>query len=59
MLISGTNPTASDSTGQFLFDTDNGHLLWDADGTGSGNAVLVATLSNIPSLAASDIFVGI
>jgi VCBS repeat-containing protein len=53
-LVSGTDPTASNSTGQFLFDTDDGRLLWDADGTGSGGAVLVATLSNIPSLQASD-----
>jgi VCBS repeat-containing protein len=56
-LVSGTNPTASDAAGQFLYDTDDGRLLWDADGTGSGSAVLVATLSNIPSLAASDFLV--
>ncbi len=54
-LVSGTDPTATDdATGQFLFDTDDGRLFWDADGTGSDAAVLVATLSNIPSLAASD-----
>ena len=53
-LVSGSDPTASDATGQFLFDTDDGRLLWDADGTGSGDAVLIATLSNIPSLATSD-----
>ena len=57
-LVSGSNPMASATTGQFLFDTDNGHLLWDADGTGSGAAVLIATLSNTPSLAASDFVVG-
>jgi VCBS repeat-containing protein len=53
-LVSGSDPTASGATGQFLFDTDDGRLLWDADGTGGGAAVLVATLSNIPSLTASD-----
>jgi VCBS repeat-containing protein len=53
-LVSGANPTASGASGQFLFDTDDGRLLWDADGTGTGGAVLIATLSNIPSLAASD-----
>src|ERR1044072_6085337 len=53
-LVSGADPTASGATGQFLFDTDDGRLLWDADGTGSGDAVLVATLSNVPSLTASD-----
>ena len=53
-LVSGSDPTASGASGQFLFDTDDGRLLWDADGTGGGEAVLVATLSNIPSLATSD-----
>ena len=56
-LVSGSDPTASGARGQFLFDTDDGRLLWDADGTGSGAAVLVATLSNVPSLAASDFVV--
>jgi Ca2+-binding RTX toxin-like protein len=56
-LVSGSNPTATASTGQFLFDTDNGQLLWDADGTGSGAAVLIATLSNVPTLTASDFIV--
>jgi Ca2+-binding RTX toxin-like protein len=56
-LVSGTNPTASAATGQFLYDSDDGRLLWDADGTGSGMAVLVATLGNLPSLAASDFLV--
>ena len=53
-LVSGADPTASSATGQFLFDTDDGRLLWDADGTGGGEAVLIATLSNIPSLTTSD-----
>jgi VCBS repeat-containing protein len=53
-LVSGADPAASGATGQFLFDTDNGRLLWDADGTGAGDAVLIATLSDIPSLTTSD-----
>jgi len=48
---------ASNASGQFLFDTDDGRLFWDADGTGSGAAVLVATLSNVPPLSASDFVV--
>ena len=56
-LVSGSDPTASEATGQFLYDTDDGRLFWDADGTGSGDAVLVATFSNVPSLAASDFIV--
>jgi Ca2+-binding RTX toxin-like protein len=57
-LVSGTNPSASNASGQFLYDSDDGRLLWDADGTGSGAAVLVATLSNVPLLQASDFIVG-
>jgi hypothetical protein len=53
-LVSGSDPMASSASGQFLFDTDDGNLFWDADGTGSDAAVLVATLSNIPSLTISD-----
>ncbi|MEA3029457.1 MAG: serralysin, partial [Sphingomonadales bacterium] len=53
-LVSGSDPTASNASGQFLFDTDDGRLFWDADGTGSDAAVLIATLSNIPSLTTSD-----
>jgi Ca2+-binding RTX toxin-like protein len=56
-LVSGTDPTATSATGQFLFDTDDGRLLWDADGTGAGAAVLVATLSNVPTLGAGDFIV--
>jgi Ca2+-binding RTX toxin-like protein len=59
-LVSGTNPTANDdATGQFLYDTDDGRLYWDADGSGSDAAVLIATLGNIPPLAPSDIIIGV
>jgi VCBS repeat-containing protein len=57
-LVSGANPTASGTSGQFLYDTDDGSLFWDADGTGSGGAVLLATLTNVPSLQTSDFIVG-
>ena len=53
-LVSGSTPTASGTGGQFLYDTDDGTLYWDADGTGGGAAVLVATLSSAPTLTASD-----
>jgi hypothetical protein len=55
--VSGSDPSASAATGQFLYDSDDGRLLWDADGTGSGEAVLVATFNNVPSLAGSDFVV--
>jgi VCBS repeat-containing protein len=56
-LVSGSDPTATGMTGQFLYDTDDGRLFWDADGTGSDAPVLVATLTDLPSLAASDFVV--
>jgi VCBS repeat-containing protein len=56
-LVSGSDPTAEGTSGQFLYDTDDGSLFWDADGVGSGDAVLVATLTNVPSLQASDFVV--
>ncbi|MFL6845762.1 MAG: Ig-like domain-containing protein [Allosphingosinicella sp.] len=56
-LVSGSDPTASSASGQFLYDTDNGQLFWDADGTGSAAAVLIATLSNVPTLTTSDFLV--
>ena len=56
-LVSGANPTATQASGQFLYDTDDGSLFWDADGTGGGNAVLVATFTTVPPLQASDFFV--
>jgi len=56
-LVSGADPTATETGGQFLYDTDDGRLLWDADGTGSDAAVLVATFTNVPPLTATDFVV--
>ncbi|MBV9930673.1 MAG: cadherin-like domain-containing protein [Alphaproteobacteria bacterium] len=57
LLVSGANPTASGSLGEFLYDTDDGKLYWDDDGAGSDAPVLIATLTNLPPLAPSDIYV--
>jgi Ca2+-binding RTX toxin-like protein len=56
-LVSGSDPTANSASGQFLFDTDDGSLFWDADGTGAGGAVLIATLSDAPPLTSTDFVV--
>jgi VCBS repeat-containing protein len=56
-LVSGSDPVVEGSGGQFLYDTDDGRLFWDADGTGGGDAVLVATFANAPSLDATDFIV--
>jgi Ca2+-binding RTX toxin-like protein len=47
------------ATGQFVYVTEGGmgSLYWDADGTGSGDAALVAAFQGEPALTAADIFV--
>lgn len=56
-LVSGSTPTASGTGGQFLYDTDDGSLLWDSDGTGTAPAVLIATFSDVPTLTPADFVV--
>jgi Ca2+-binding RTX toxin-like protein len=46
---------ATAATATFLYDSASGALLFDADGTGRGRAVLVATLENDALLTAADI----
>jgi len=57
-FVSAVNPGANQAFGQFLYDTSKGALLWDADGTGGGAAVLIATVfvtgGGLASLAATD-----
>ncbi|MFH5948346.1 hypothetical protein [Roseomonas xinghualingensis] len=63
--LSGTALTADQFTansaglatlagGQFVYETDTGKLWWDADGTGTGEQIVIATFSGQPSLAATD-----
>lgn len=54
-LYSGNDLKATGSAPQFFFEKDNGRLWYDADGTGNeADGVLVATLSKVSSLSASD-----
>ena len=46
---------ASDSGDRFIYNTSNGRLLFDSDGTGSANQVVVATLEDSPLISAEDI----
>ena len=46
---------ATDSSDRFIYNTNNGKLLFDADGTGSLNTIVIATLNNNPSIGAEDI----
>src|SRR5205823_2999747 len=46
-----------DSDDRVVYDTSSGNLWYDADGSGSGAAQLIATLQGAPALAATDIAV--
>jgi Ca2+-binding RTX toxin-like protein len=48
---------AQDADDRIIYDSTTGNLYYDADGNGAGAAVLFATLSGHPALAASDIVV--
>ena len=57
-LVVGAGALADQAFGQFLFNTTNGQLRWDADGTGAGASVAVARLFDagvaVPTLTVSD-----
>ena len=53
-FISNTTGRAGDASDRFIFETDTSRLFFDADGNGRGGAILVATLTNVTSLAAGD-----
>jgi Ca2+-binding RTX toxin-like protein len=52
-FVAGTS--ATQAFGQFLFDAATGVLAWDADGTGGGASVVIATLNT--ALVAGDMVV--
>jgi Ca2+-binding RTX toxin-like protein len=47
--------TAAPGTGQFIFNTATGWLLYDADGRGGDGALRIAQLLGTPTLTAADI----
>ena len=53
-----TVTTAGDASDRIIYNTTNGNLYYDADGTGGGStATLFATLAGAPVITASDIFI--
>jgi Ca2+-binding RTX toxin-like protein len=54
-FVVGADPLASGTGPQFLFESDNGRLWYDRDGTGNNyDAELIATLTGNNALALSD-----
>ncbi|HZX26398.1 MAG TPA: choice-of-anchor L domain-containing protein [Telluria sp.] len=49
--------TAGDANDYVLYNTSSGALLYDADGSGKGAAIQIATLVGHPDLAAADLIV--
>lgn len=49
--------TGQDANDRVIYNTTNGNLYYDPDGSGAGAAQLVATLTGAPALAATDITV--
>jgi Ca2+-binding RTX toxin-like protein len=57
-FLSGAGVTsATDTAHRFIYNTSNGDLYYDIDGTGSTLAAKIATLSANPSLTTADIVV--
>jgi Ca2+-binding RTX toxin-like protein len=48
---------ASSAAHRFVYNTVNGVLLYDADGSGTGSAIRIATLTSVPALTAADFLV--
>ena len=56
-FASNTAGTAVDANDYIVYDSDNGFLYYDADGSGSGAAVRFLTLVGAPALTVDGIFV--
>lgn len=54
-FVSGSAPAAQNSSACVLYNTATGLLCFDSNGSASGGITELATLSNRPTLAASDI----
>lgn len=55
-LMVGAGAQSADANDYLVFDTSNGALYYDADGSGAGQAVQIATVG-VPTLSAADFVV--
>nr|WP_316654903.1 calcium-binding protein [uncultured Gellertiella sp.] len=56
-FVANTSGTATHATDRIVYNSANGKLYYDADGNGSGAAMLIAVLDNHAKLAAADFHV--
>lgn len=54
VFVSNDTPTSLGSSANFLYDTGSGLLTFDVDGIGSKAALVIATLTGLPSLTSSN-----
>ena len=58
MFVAGSEPVAADADDYILYDTDDGSLYFDADGSGTDvAAVKIATINVTATLDAADFLV--
>jgi Ca2+-binding RTX toxin-like protein len=53
-IVQGAMPLAQDANDRILFNTQNSGLYFDADGSGTGEAVQIATLIGVNFLSTND-----
>jgi Ca2+-binding RTX toxin-like protein len=53
-FASNASGAATTADQRFVYETDTGTLRFDADGSGAGAAIVIATLAGAPALASSD-----
>lgn len=56
-FVANADGVATTTDHRFVYDTDNGFLRHDADGSGEGAAEVIAVLVGTPTLSADDIFI--
>ena len=53
-FFASSNPIASGRDAALLFDTDDGRLFYDSNGSQSGGRTLIAVLENNAAVSAGD-----